>query len=192
MREEHEKSETVILHQTQASYAAAVNENVNASRPGMGNVADQNTNSQPIHSDNTPEVVTPEMMVWRSMQQGEDRLRREEEERKRKAIEAEKQKYAKLMPMKGPQLLQQIRTLSRDNLKKVEPVKREAPKDQRSDLLDAIRSTKTLRHVETQQSVAREESKKGEGGIYAILKRREYLEESDESDTGSEWGSESD
>jgi len=180
--EAHEKTDTVILHQTQASYP--VSDDSSSISRQFAHVTGQHMSEKPKEESNVP--LTPEAIAYRSMQQAEDRMRREEEDRKRK--DAEKQKMATLMQIKGPGLLQQIRDVqSRGVLKKVEPVKREPARDQRSQMLDAIREKQNLKHVEQTATIVREESKKGEGGIYAILKRREYLEESEESDSGSEW-----
>jgi len=164
--EQHGKSATVILHEAQPSYAGgddAVQKSmaISSPNPAMISGTSYNSVSDSGYQMQMPEVNTKEKMIWLSMQQAEERQRKEDEERKRKAVDAEKQKYANLLSMKGPQLLEQIRDgTSRGNLRKVEPVKHEQPKDQRSQLLDSIRTTKTLKHVEKKKTVLKKSPKK--------------------------------
>lgn len=189
MNEEHEKTDTMIInpniHQAQASYASVPAEEVPAgqqlNRPNMlVTITSYDTIPQAKEEENEREILTPEMMAYRSRQQAEERMKREEEERKKQKQNA--------VPVKGSGLLAQIRDQqTRLNLNKVETVKRQLPADQRSQLLDSIKSKKTLRHVDSSQTAAKEEPKKEEGGIYAVLKRRQYMEESEESESGSGW-----
>jgi len=192
--EEHEKTDTVIFkdskpHQGQASYASVPVEEVAAgqqlNRPNMlVTITSYDSIPQAKEEEMEREILTPEMMAYRSRQQADERMKRDEDERKKN----EAKRVASLMPIKGTGLLAQIRDQqTRLNLNKVEAVKRELPADQRSQLLDSIKSKKTLRHVDSSQAALKEEPKKEEGGIYAVLKRRQYLEESDESESGSGW-----
>ncbi|ETO14169.1 hypothetical protein RFI_23200 [Reticulomyxa filosa] len=192
--EEHQKNETVIFnepHQAQSSYAISVtvptDVPIQQSRPAIP-VSSYDAIPQNMEEDDQREIMTPEMMIYRSRQQAEERMAREEEERKKSA---EKQKANNLMPIKGTGLLAQIRDVqSRGNLKKVEQAERVVAQDQRTMLLDSIKSKQKLKHVESNPA-PKEEPKKEEGGIFEVLKRRKFMEESEES-SGSEWGSESD
>jgi len=196
--ESHEKTETMIIHQPQPSYiiaeddapqtlslGSAVQEHIN--RPPAFN-SYNNSNSPQIPPER--EVLTPEMMAFRSMQQAEERMRKDDEDRKRREIE--KKKLASVMPIKGTNLLLAIRDgKTRANLKKAELVKREPNEDGRSKLLKDITSKQNLKHVDASKIAPKEDTSKKEGGIYEILKRREIMGESEDSDSGSEWGSES-
>jgi len=96
------------------------------------------------------------------------------------------------MPIKGTNLLLAIRDgKTRANLKKAELVKREPNEDGRSKLLKDSTSKQNLKHVDASKIAPKEDTSKKEGGIYEILKRREIMGESEDSDSGSEWGSES-
>jgi len=94
--ESHEKTATVIIHQPQPSYIVA--EDDAPQTLSLGSAVQEHIVRPPAFNayNNVPqqpperEVLTPEMMAFRSMQQADERMRKDDEDRKRREIEKKK------------------------------------------------------------------------------------------------------